>query len=68
MCGLTKMGTPRDWEEALNEVVDEKQELLDMLAEVVTTWYQEPPLHVMENAMGRAKGLLDKEANKIMRD
>ena len=46
------------WEQAMNNLVDEKQELRDMLDNLVTLWAFEAPLAEMESAMLRASVLL----------
>jgi hypothetical protein len=52
------MKKPYDWEEACNQLTDEKQELRDMLDNLVTLWSFEAPLADMESAMLRASELL----------
>ena len=52
------MSKPYDWEEAYNQLTDEKQELRDMLDNLVTLWSFEAPLADMESAMLRASVLL----------
>ena len=46
------------WEQAMNDLVDEKQALRDMLDNIVTLWSFEAPLAEMESAMLRASVLL----------
>ena len=46
------------WEQAMNNLVDEKQELRDMLDNLITLWAFEAPLAEMESAMLRASVLL----------
>ena len=46
------------WEKAMNDLVDEKQELRDMLENLVILWSFEAPLAEMESAMLRASVLL----------
>lgn len=46
------------WEQAMNDLVDEKQALRDMLDNIVTLWAFEAPLADMESAMLRASVLL----------
>jgi len=53
------MNKPYDWEEACNQLTDEKQELRDMLDNLVTLWSFEAPLADMESAMLKARALLD---------
>lgn len=52
------MKKPYDWEEACNQLTDEKQALCDMLDNLVTLWAFEAPLADMESAMFRASVLL----------
>jgi len=52
------MKKPYDWEEACNQLTDEKQGLRDMLDNLVTLWAFEAPLAEMESAMLRASVLL----------
>lgn len=52
------MSKPHDWEEAYNQLTDEKQEIRDMLDNLVTLWSFEAPLAEMESAMLRASVLL----------
>jgi len=53
------MKKPYDWEEAYSQLTDEKQELRDMLDNLVTLWSFEAPLADMESAMLKARALLD---------
>ena len=46
------------WEKAMNNLVDEKQELRGMLDNLITLWAFEAPLAEMESAMLRASVLL----------
>ena len=46
------------WEQAMNNLVNEKQALRDMLDNIVTLWSFEAPLADMESAMLRASVLL----------
>ena len=46
------------WEQAMNDLVDEKQALRDMLDNLITLWAFEAPLAEMESAMLRASVLL----------
>jgi len=46
------------WEKAMNDLVDEKQKLRDMLDNLVILWAFEAPLAEMESAMLRASVLL----------
>jgi hypothetical protein len=52
------MNKPRDWEEAFNQVIDEKQEVLDMLDNIVSLWEVEASQSELENAMTRARRLI----------
>ena len=46
------------WQQAMNDLADEKQALRDMLDNLVTLWAFEAPLADMESAMLRASELL----------
>jgi transcription termination factor NusB len=46
------------WQQAMNDLADEKQALRDMLDNLVTLWSFEAPLAEMESAMLRASVLL----------
>lgn len=59
---------PRDWEEAFDQIVEEKREMLVALETIVTLWTMEAPLNEFENAISRAVFLLDKERTRLMRD
>jgi hypothetical protein len=52
------MNKPRDWEEAFNQVIDEKQEVLDMLDNIVSLWEVEASQSELDNAMTRARRLI----------
>ena len=52
------MNKPRDWEEAFNQVIDEKQEVLNMLDNIVSLWEVEASQSELENAMTRARRLI----------
>lgn len=47
------------WQQAMNDLADEKQALRDMLDNLVTLWSFEAPLAEMESAMLRASVLLN---------
>ena len=49
---------PRDWEEALNQVTDDKHKLRCALMDIILTWNFNTGLAAMENALHRAKGVL----------
>ena len=53
------MSKPRDWEEAFNEVIDEKNSLWNVLDNIVTLWEMEAAQHEIENAMARGRHILD---------
>lgn len=53
------MKKPYDWEEAYNQLADEKQEIRDMLDNLVTLWEFEAPLEDLESAMLKARALLN---------
>jgi hypothetical protein len=48
------------WQQAMNDLADEKHELLAMLDNITTLWEMEAPLEDLENAMVRAKKLMNK--------
>jgi hypothetical protein len=50
---------PRDWEEALNQVTDDKHKLRCALMDILLTWNLTTGLASMENALHRAKEVLD---------
>ena len=58
---MTKLITQVDpaWQQAMNDLADEKQALRDMLDNLVTLWSFEAPLAEMESAMLRASVLLN---------
>lgn len=49
------MRRPHDWEEAFNDVIEEKETLAHMLLKLVSLWEDEVPKAELENAMTRAK-------------
>jgi len=48
-----------DWEEALDQVVEEKHKLRCALMDILLTWNLTTGLASMENALHRAKEVLD---------
>ena len=57
------MRRPHDWEEAFNDVIDEKKEVLDALNEIVTMWEAEADTSnkaELENQMRKARELITK--------
>lgn len=57
---MTKLVTQVDpaWQKAMDDLADEKQDLVDMLDNIVTLWNFEAPLEEIENSMARAYALL----------
>jgi hypothetical protein len=53
------MSTPRDWEEAMNELANEHDALWVCLDNIVALWDMEAPMSEIENAMARAKVILN---------
>ena len=49
---------PRNWEEAMDQLVEEKNALWDALDNIVTLWEMEASMSDIENSMGRARILL----------
>jgi hypothetical protein len=49
---------PRNWEEAINELVEEKIALWECLDNIVALWDMEASMSEIENAVGRAKAIL----------
>jgi len=47
------------WEEAMDELADEKNALWQMLDNIVTLWEMEASMSDLESSMGRARDLLD---------
>lgn len=47
-----------DWEEALDQVVEEKNRLWDALNNITALWVIEAPMSEIENAMERGKIVL----------
>ena len=58
---MTKINT---WEEAMDQLADEKNALWQMLDNIVTVWEMEGSMSDIENSMGRARALLDNTAPK----
>jgi len=50
---------PHDWEEAYNQLTDEKDALWRMLSEVVDLWETDAPKHELENAMSKARHVIE---------
>ena len=52
------MNTPRNWEEAMDQLADEAAELREALANIVTLWDLEASMSEIENSVARARVLL----------
>jgi hypothetical protein len=50
---------PRDWEEAINQVIDDKHKLRCALLDILMAWKFNTTLESMENALQRAQEVLD---------
>jgi hypothetical protein len=50
---------PRDWEEAINQVIDDKHKLRCALLDILMAWNFNTGLASVENALQRAKEVLD---------
>ena len=50
---------PRDWEEAINQVIDDKHKLRCALLDILMAWNFNTGLAAVENALQRAKEVLD---------
>lgn len=50
--------TPRNWEEAFDQLADEAAELREALANIVTLWDLEASMPEIENSVARARILL----------
>ena len=50
---------PRDWEEAMNQVIDDKHKLRCALLDILMAWNFNTGLAAVENALQRAKKVLD---------
>ena len=53
------MNTPRNWEEAFAEIVDEHDALWVCLDNIVALWDMEASMSEIENAIARAKIILN---------
>lgn len=51
---------PHDWEEAFNDLIDEKKEVLDALDNIVSLWEIEASMSEIENQMRKARELITK--------
>jgi hypothetical protein len=49
---------PQTWEEAMDQLADEKQMLWDALDNIVTLWEMEASMSDIENSVARARILL----------
>ena len=56
--------TPRlhDWEEAMNELADERADLWTALNNLCSLWILEAPLDTIENSVNRAREVLTRTA------
>jgi len=50
---------PHDWEEAINQVIDDKHKLRCALLDILMAWNFNTGLAAVENALQRAKEVLD---------
>ena len=50
---------PRNWEEAMDQLVEEKNALWDALDNLTTLWEMEASMNELENSVARARILLD---------
>jgi len=50
---------PHDWEEAINQVIDDKHKLRCALLDILMAWNFNTRLASVENALQRAKEVLD---------
>ena len=55
---------PQTWEEAMDQLTDEKQMLWHMLDNIITLWEMEASMSDIENSVARARALLDYTAPK----
>jgi len=55
---------PRNWEEAMDELVEEKNALWDALDNLTTLWEMEASMSDLENSMGRARAVLNRTMSK----
>jgi hypothetical protein len=56
--------TPRNWEEAFDQLADEAAELRDALDNIVSLWDLEAGMDELENSIARARILLEDTAPK----
>ena len=59
------MRRPHDWEEAFNDVIDEKKEVLDALDNIVSLWEMEASMSEIENQMRKARELITKHTGAV---
>ena len=55
---------PRNWEEAMDELVEEKNALWDALDNIVTLWEMEASMSDIENSVARARAVLNRTMSK----
>jgi hypothetical protein len=55
---------PRNWEEAMDELVEEKNALWDALDNLVTLWEMEASMSDIENSVARARAVLNRTMSK----
>ena len=53
------MTKPRDWEEAMDELVEEKRMLWDALDNLVSLWDMEADMRTLEDSVARARHALN---------
>lgn len=53
---------PRDWEEAMNELADERADLWTALNNLCSLWTLEAPMDAIENSVNRAREVLTRTA------
>ena len=58
------MNTPRNWEEAFDQLADEAAELRDALDNLTTLWEMEASMDELENSVARARAVLDRTTPK----
>lgn len=56
--------TPRNWEEAMDQLVEEKNALWDALDNLTTLWDLEAGMDELENSVARARAVLDRTIPK----
>jgi hypothetical protein len=54
------MAKPRDWEEALNQIADEKHMLRCALMDIILTWEISDDLSTFENVIQKGREALTK--------